>query len=80
MEQRGVPVVVLECLLDYGTEVYDHHGAEILFFSKDSRRKVARDGAEYVARELGKYRSVYAVLGPDGRVATVGWRRRRIRR
>lgn len=80
MQQRGVPPAVLECLLAYGAEISDHHGADILFFDKRSWRRMARARGKYVEPELARYRNVYAVIGADGRVATVGRRYRRIRK
>lgn len=43
MQQRGIPRVALECLLEYGRLQYDHHGAAIVFLDKAARRRLARD-------------------------------------
>ena len=38
MQQRGIPRIALECLLEYGRLQYDHHGAAIVFLDKAARR------------------------------------------
>lgn len=80
MQQRGIPEQAIEHLFAYGRAVHDHHGAEILFFDKAARRRLAEDRGEQAIRQLGKALRAYVVIGPDGRVTTAGHRYRRIRR
>lgn len=70
MQQRGIAPAALAELLDLGREAFDHRGqATIVYFGADVRRR------------LGKRRArLYAVLAHDGRVITVGWRKRRLPR
>jgi hypothetical protein len=70
MQQRGIRPDELEDLLDFGTACHTHHrGVQILFWDKRTRRRAKRrDGR------------VYAVVGADGVVITVGHRYRRILR
>jgi hypothetical protein len=79
MQQRGIPPRVLECLLDYGREVYDGRGGAIVYFDKAARRRLALEAGRSALRALGKHLGAYAVL-VDGGVKTVGHRIRRIRR
>jgi hypothetical protein len=78
MQQRGIGPEALECLLEYGREAFDHRGGVILYLDKAARRRIARE--EGRARAPGKRLDLYAVLGDDGRVRTVGHRYRRIPR
>ena len=80
MQQRGIADQAIEQLLDYGRAVHDHHGAEIVFFDKAAKRRLAEEQGEEAIRRLGKALRAYLVIGPDGRVATAGHRYRRIRR
>ena len=80
MQQRGIGAEVLEDLLAYGRAVHDHRGAQIVFFDRAARRRLAQEQGEEAIRRLGKRLSAYAVIGSDGEVRTVGHRIRRIRR
>jgi hypothetical protein len=80
MQQRGIGAEVLEDLLAYGRVVHDHHGAEIVFFDRAARRRLAEEQGEEAVRRLGKGLAAYAVIGTDGKVCTVGHRIRRIHR
>lgn len=68
MRGRGIRPEALEALLEFGREAFDHHGGVVLYFDKRARRR-AGGGSD-----------VYAVLGMDGRVMTVGHRLRRVNR
>ena len=74
MQQRGIPPVALDVLLDWGREAHDHRGCRIVRFDKRSRRRAARVlGDAY--RRIERWLDVYAVVGSDDAVVTVGWRR-----
>lgn len=78
MQQRGIEPEALECLLEYGREAFDHRGGVILYLDKAARRRIAREEGRTLRP---RHRlDVYAVLGDDGRVRTVGHRYRRIKR
>lgn len=78
MQQRAIRADALECLLEYGREAFDHRGGVILYLDKAARRRIARDGA--LGQSASKKLDLYAILGDDGRVRTVGHRYRRILR
>lgn len=80
MQQRGIHADVVESLLDFGRTAHDHRGAEIVFFDKAARRRLAREHGGEVLRRLGKRLRTYLVVDTDGDVLTVGHRTRRIRR
>jgi hypothetical protein len=77
MQQRGIPPVALEVLLDYGREAHDHRGCRIVRFDKRSRKRAARALGESLFRRVERFLDAYAVVGPDDAVVTVGHRRRR---
>ncbi len=80
MQQRGIRADAVESLLDFGRTAHDHRGAEIVFFDKAARRRLARERGDEALRRLGKRLRAYVVVGTDGNVLTVGHRTRRIPR
>ena len=80
MQQRGIRMLTLQSLLDYGATAYDPRGAAILYFDKKAKSRVRRFSGrqQYVAME--KQLNAYAVVARDGAVVTVGRRGRRIPR
>jgi hypothetical protein len=79
MQRRGIARSAVDCLLDFGREHHDHHGAVVLMLDRATTRRLARRGIARGA-ELDALRGLYAVVGCDGRVCTVGHRTRRLRR
>ncbi len=80
LQQRGIPLPVLDCLLSFGRKVHDHHGAEILFFDHQARNQIRRTYGEDDFKRLESKLDTYAVIGSDGAVLTVGHRTKRINR
>ena len=80
MQQRGIRADVVEDLLDFGRTTHDHRGAEIVFFDKAARQRMARERGEDALGRLGRRLRAYLVMGAGGDVLTVGHRTRRIRR
>ena len=80
MQQRGIRKGTLESLLDYGTTVYDHHGATIVYFDKKAKYRVRKFAGRQQYRAMEKQLNAYAVVACDGAVVTVGRRDRRIPR
>jgi len=76
MQQRGISSAAIDALLDYGRASHVGGGCEVVYFDKKARAK-ANPGA---AREAGRLRRTYAILGSDGIVITVGHRYRRVTR
>ena len=80
MQQRGIPPVVLDCLLEYGRITHDHHGAQIIYFDKAARRRLGSAGIPRTRVDIEKHLNAYAIVAGDGTVMTVGHRYRRINR
>ena len=80
LHQRGIPLPVLDCLLNYGKKVHDHRGSEILFIDHHARNQIRRTYGEHDFKQLEAKLDTYAVIGGDGSVVTVGHRTKRIKR
>lgn len=75
-QQRGVPPIIVDLLLQYGVREHDTKGCEVIYFDKKSKRKVET----YVGGLFGKlneHMDAYAVIA-SGKVVTVGNRFKRI--
>ena len=70
LQQRGVPVVVLDCLSAYGRREHDHTHCEIIYFdTKPLERSQRYEGAR-AAKLASDHRGVYALIDSDGCVVT----------
>jgi len=78
MQQRAIPEQVIDWLVAYG-EIDHQQGAELYFFSKRSRRALARDVSARLLRRFDKALDAYLVCA-EGRIATVGHRYQRVAR
>lgn len=78
-QQRGIPPLIMEWLTAYGTTCHDHHGAEILYFDKQSRKALAKSVGDEVVSQLSGLLDTYAVVSSDGAIITVGHRIKRIK-
>ena len=79
-QQRGIPPFILECLDNFGEEVYDQHGAIIRYFTHVSRRKMERELGRDLVSKLAQYLNIYKVEGHDGTLITTGHLTKRINR
>jgi hypothetical protein len=77
VRQRGIAPEVVERVLAYGREAFDHHGGVVVYVDRTTRARLRRRGE--AAREVDRLAGVY-VLVADGAVVTVGHRHRRLRR
>lgn len=79
-QQRGIPPLIVDWLNAYGARTRANMGAELVWFDKDSRRRIRRDVGKQVVDRLGALLDAYLILGEDGVVVTVGWRYEHITR
>ena len=79
-QQRAIPDLVLDGLLNYGRAVHDHRGSLVVFFDHRAKDRLRREWGEREFRHYESKLDAYAVLAPDGSVVTVGHRTRRIPR
>ena len=74
-QQRGIPTLIQQWLLDYGEENFNERGMIIRFFTSKSIRRMERDFGREPLRRLSEYLRCYLVESAhDGSVITVGKR------
>lgn len=73
-QQRGISGQLLDLLLDHGKERHVGHGATIISFPKDARERLRRSLPRKAYAALDSRLNVYAIVGTNGRVMTVGHR------
>jgi hypothetical protein len=76
-QQRGIPRLIVDWLLQYGTQTKASGGAETYFFDKRARRRIERDCGREIVRRLGDLLDAYLVIADD-EIVTVGHRHKRI--
>jgi hypothetical protein len=80
MQQRGIPEVIINCLIEVGARIYDHHGCRIRYFDGASWRRLERNKGKDFTRKHDRFRDAYVVEKLDGVLLTVGHKYRRIHR
>lgn len=78
-KQRAIPEIMIDLLLQFGSSQSTGTGVCKMFFDKVSRRRV-KTYAGPLADSLEEHMDLYAVVGHDMKVITVGYRLERIRR
>ena len=73
MQQRSIPSMVIDLLVDFGDSAAAGAGACSYFFSKRSWRRVCRH-AGAAAKHLERWRNVYIIMSDDGVIVTAAWR------
>ena len=77
-QQRGIPPLVIDWLLRFGESEWDHHGGQVKYFTRKSRRRVETAVGAEITRRMHEFLDCYAVVGRDGIVVTCGHRYKRI--
>ena len=78
-QQRGLPPMLLDVLMQCGSSVPAGDGAVKVFIDKAARRRI-KVYAGPLASTLHEYLDVYAIVAADGQVITAAHRTERIRR
>jgi hypothetical protein len=78
-QQRAIPEMMIDLLLQFGSSESAGSGASKMFFDKTSRRRV-KAYAGPLASLLEDHLDVYAIVSTDMTVITVGHRTERIQR
>lgn len=77
-QQRGIPPIVIDLLLSYGTCEPAGKDATSYYFDKASRRKVLAYAGS-LSRAIEGHLDCYAVVGANGQVITVAPRLKRFK-
>ena len=77
-QQRGIPPLVIDLLIDYGTVERAGEDTTKHYFDKASRRRVMAYAGR-LGSLLEEYLDYYAVVGSNGQVITVAPRINKIR-
>ncbi len=77
-QQRAIPPMMIDLLLQFGKSESTGNGAETLFFDKQSRRRIAAYAGS-LATLLNEHLDLFAVVSDDMHIITVGHRFERIR-
>ena len=75
-QQRGVPPLVIDLLLEFGSRQHDGLGAEICYFDKKAKKRL-QTYAGGLAGKLGCELNAYLIVNGD-RVITAGPRFKKI--
>lgn len=78
-QQRSIPPLMIDLLLQLGATEKALGGVSKMFFDKASRRRL-HAYAGPLASLLEQHLDIYAVVGDDQKIITVGHRSERIRR
>ena len=78
--QRGIPTLVIDWLLQFGETEWDHHGAQVKFFTRKSRRRIDQAVGAQATRRMHEFLDSYIVVALDGTLITCGHRYKRIHR
>lgn len=77
-QQRGIPSLLVDLLLDFGSSEPAGEGASLLFFDKQAMRRLDRYAGP-LAKILKDHLDVYAIVSGQT-VITTGHRYERVRR
>lgn len=80
VQQRGIHGEVLPLLMHFGAHQYDKHGAKLVYLTHRSKERIRRSVGSIAFRRIQPALDIYAVVGQDGAVITVGHRTHRINR
>jgi hypothetical protein len=78
-QQRGIPPLLIDLLIQFGSTEPAGGGASKVFLDKTGRKRL-KAYAGQLAAALKPHLDAYAVLSPDGQIITVAHRLERIRR
>ena len=80
MQQRGISDEALDLLMQYGRSAHNHHGQVLVYMDGRIRKAALSACGRAAGKTIDRVKGLYAVLGRNGLVITVGHRYRRIRR
>lgn len=75
-QQRGVPPLIIDLLIQFGAREYDGRGAEICFFDHRAKKRLQSYAGGLISN-LSEQLNAYAVISGE-EVITVGTRLKRV--
>lgn len=75
-QQRGVPPLIIDLLIQFGKREHDGHGAEIYFFDHRAKKHL-QSYAGGLINKLSEQLDVYAIISEE-KVITVGKRLKKV--
>ena len=78
MQQRGISQQAVDALMAYG-EYRRHRGAEVCYFTRQSRSHMLKDMGKSAFLKLEKALDAYLVVSDDGAIITAGHRHHRLK-
>jgi len=80
-QQRGIPSVIVDLVLKYGSREYDHRGGVVKYLNRRGRKVIEQNmGSDFVKRHSDQMNVYVVQSATDGRVITCGHRYARINR
>ena len=76
-QQRGVPPLIVDLLLQFGAREHISEGLEILYFDQRSKKRLHSYAGKLIGK-LNEQLDSYAMIS-GGRIVTVGARYKRIK-
>lgn len=74
MQQRSIPALIIDLLINYGERKKSVGKCEVLFFNKPALKRLKQYlGKEFYSR-IDKFKSAYLVQANNGEIVTVGHR------
>ncbi len=73
-QQRSIPAAVRDALIDFGERRRAGYGAESVFFTKKSWKRLEAYMGSDICRAFEKYRNCYLIEADDGAVVTEAYR------
>ena len=77
LQQRCIPLFVVDLVIEFGKLEYDKHGGEKYYFDKRSKRRLHSYLGKALFRAINDYLNVYIVM-VEGKVITCGYRTKAI--
>lgn len=79
-QQRSIPPLIIDWLIEYGSSSRDKRGAEVRYFDHAARRTLSRNFGHQIVDRLGPLMDAYVVVSTAGTIITLGHRFKRIPR
>ena len=80
MQQRAVPVLIIEWLIDYGARSKAKEGAEYCYFDKSAKKSLTKAVGKQVTDRLSDLVNKSFAIVRDDQVITAGYINKHIRR